>query len=95
MPNPKLGTVTFEVAKAIRELKAGRVEFKCDKAGVIHTSTGRVGFPPAELVANITTIIDELLRLKPAAAKSTYLKRVAIAPTMGPGIAINPLCFRR
>ncbi len=95
MPNPKLGTVTFEIAKAIRELKAGRAEFKCDKAGIIHTSAGRIGFPPAELVANITAIIDELLRLKPAAAKATYLRRIAIAPTMGPGVAINPLRFRR
>lgn len=95
MPNPKLGTVTFDVAKAIRELKAGRAEFKCDKAGIIHTSTGRVGFPATELIANVTAVIDELLRLKPASAKSTYLKRIAIAPTMGPGIAVNPLRFRR
>ena len=95
MPNPKLGTVTFEVAKAIRELKAGRAEFKCDKAGIIHTSAGRVGFQAAELVANIRAVIDELLRLKPASAKSTYLKRIAITPTMGPGIAVNPLRFRR
>ena len=95
MPNPKLGTVTFDIGKAIRELKAGRAEFKCDKAGIIHTAAGRVSFPPAELMANITTIIDELLRLKPPAAKSTYLKRIAIAPTMGPGIAVNPLRFRR
>lgn len=95
MPNPKLGTVTFEVAKAITELKSGRAEFKCDKSGIIHTSVGRVSFSVADLVANIKTIIDELLRLKPAAAKATYIKRIALSPTMGPGIAVNPLPFRR
>lgn len=95
MPNPKLGTVTFEVGKAITELKSGRAEFKCDKSGIIHTSVGRVSFPVADLVANIRTIIDELLRLKPSAAKATYLKRIALSPTMGPGVAVNPVPFRR
>lgn len=95
MPNPKLGTVTFEVAKAITELKSGRAEFKCDKSGIIHTSVGRVSFSVADLVANIKTIIDELLRLKPAVAKATYIKRIALSPTMGPGVAVNPLPFRR
>ena len=95
MPNPKLGTVTFEVTKAINELKSGRAEFKCDKSGIIHTSVGRVSFPVADLVTNVKTIIDELLRLKPAAAKATYIKRIALSPTMGPGIAVNPLPFRR
>ena len=95
MPNPKLGTVTFEVAKAIAELKSGRAEFKCDKSGIIHTSVGRVSFSVVDLVANIKTVIDELLRLKPAAAKATYVKRIALSPTMGPGIAVNPLPFRR
>lgn len=95
MPNPKLGTVTFDVAKAIQELKLGRAEFKCDKAGIIHTSVGRASFPATELQDNIVAVMEELMRLKPAAAKSTYLKKLSISPTMGPGLALNPLRFRK
>lgn len=94
MPNPKLGTVTFSVAKAIRELKLGRAEFKCDKAGIIHTSVGKVSFSDTNLKENVVAAIEELVRLKPAAAKATYLKRVSISPTMGAGIALNPAQFR-
>ena len=95
MPNPKVGTVTFAIAKAIRELKLGRAEFKCDKAGIIHTSVGRVSFSDSNLKDNVVAAIEELVRLKPAAAKATYLKRVSISPTMGAGVALNPAQFRK
>lgn len=95
MPNPKVGTVTFALAKAIRELKLGRAEFKCDKAGIIHTSVGRVSFPDTNLKDNVVAAVEELVRLKPAAAKATYLKRISISPTMGAGVSLNPAQFRR
>ena len=95
MPNPKVGTVTFALAKAIRELKLGRAEFKCDKAGIIHTPVGRVSFSGANLKDNIVAAIEELVRLKPAAAKATYLKRVSVSPTMGAGVALDPAQFRK
>ena len=95
MPNPKLGTVTFEVARAVSELKLGRAEFKCDKAGIVHTSVGRVSFANNDLSENIVAAIDELTRLKPASAKSTYLKKISLSATMGVGVVLNPVRFRR
>ncbi len=89
MPNPKTGTVTFEVAKAVREIKAGKVEFRVDKTGIVHAPVGKASFPAAHLVANARALVDSVLRARPAAAKGRYLKSVTIASTMGPGIAVD------
>jgi len=90
MPNPKVGTVTFDVARAIKELKAGRVEFKVDKAGIVHTTVGKVSFDPAKLKENILALMDVIIRAKPASSKGTYLKTAALSATMGPGIKLDP-----
>ena len=90
MPNPKLGTVTPDVARAVSESKAGKVEFRVDKNGIIHASIGRKSFDAAKLTDNATAIIDAVLRAKPAVAKGTYLKKIAISTTMGPGIRVDP-----
>ena len=89
MPNAKTGTVTFDIGKAVKEMKAGRVEFKVDKAGVIHSPLGKVSFGVDKLVENLRTVIDTLIRLKPSSAKGTYLRAMAISTTMGPGIKID------
>ena len=89
MPNPKVGTVTFDVAKVVGEMKKGRVEFRVDKAGIIHVPVGKVSFDNKQLKENILAVIDTLLKLRPATAKGTYVKTVAIAPTMGPGIKLD------
>jgi large subunit ribosomal protein L1 len=89
MPNPKTGTVTFEVEKAVQEIKAGKVEYRVDKQGNVHCPVGKVSFENDKLVENLTTIIETLLKVKPAAAKGTYMKNIAIASTMGPGIKVN------
>ncbi len=94
MPNPKLGTVTFDVANAINELRAGRAEYRVDKAGIVHTSVGRVGFSEEQLAENITTVIDALLKAKPSTAKGTYLQKVSLSATMGPGVRVDPAPFR-
>jgi large subunit ribosomal protein L1 len=93
MPNPKVGTVTTDVAKAVRELKAGRVEFRVEKAGIVQARIGKVSFGGDKLTENARTMIDTLLRLKPASAKGTYMKSVTLSTTMGPGIKVdtNPL----
>lgn len=93
MPNPKTGTVTFEVEKAVQEIKAGKVEYRVDKQGNVHCPVGKVSFENDKLVENLTTIIETLLKVKPAAAKGTYMKNIAIASTMGPGIKVNPNNF--
>ncbi|WP_062240214.1 50S ribosomal protein L1 [Fictibacillus sp. FJAT-27399] len=93
MPNPKTGTVTFEVEKAVNDIKAGKVEYRVDKAGNIHVPIGKVSFDNDKLTENLGTIIDTLLKVKPAAAKGTYVRNVAISSTMGPGIKINPSNF--
>ena len=90
MPNPKLGTVTMDLTKAINEIKAGKVEYRTDKAGNVHVPIGKASFEPAKLEANFQTIIDTLNKAKPAAAKGQYMRSVTIAATMGPGIAVNP-----
>ncbi|MDV2686706.1 50S ribosomal protein L1 [Alkalihalophilus lindianensis] len=89
MPNPKTGTVTFDVQKAVNEIKAGKVEYRVDKAGNIHVPIGKVSFETGKLVENFTTIIETLVKAKPAAAKGTYMKNVAVASTMGPGVRVN------
>ncbi len=89
MPNPKTGTVTFDVAKAVSEVKAGKVEYRTDRAGIIHLGIGRRSFGEAELVDNYQAVLDEIVRVKPAAAKGRYLKSITLAQTMGPGIALD------
>lgn len=89
MPNPKVGTVTFDVARAVREVKAGKVEFKVDKAGNVHVPIGRKSFPTAHLVANAHAVLEALVRAKPAAAKGQYLRSITVATTMGPGIPVD------
>ena len=89
MPNPKAGTITFDLDRAVREVKAGRVEFKVDKAGIVHVAVGRVSFDAEQLVANLATLVDAINRAKPAGAKGTYLRTLTIASTMGPGIRVD------
>ncbi|PGL67722.1 50S ribosomal protein L1 [Bacillus sp. AFS055030] len=93
MPNPKTGTVTFDVTKAVNEIKAGKVEYRVDKAGNIHVPIGKVSFENEKLVENFTTIFETMLKVKPAAAKGTYMKNVAITSTMGPGIKVDTASF--
>lgn len=89
MPNAKTGTVTFEVAKAIQELKAGKIDFRVQKAGILHAPVGKVSFGAEKLVQNIAAFLDTVIRLKPASSKGTYLKGIAVSTTMGPGIKID------
>jgi len=89
MPNPKAGTVTFDVAKAVQEIKAGKIEYRLDKAGQIHAPIGKVSFDAEKLAENFKALIDALNRAKPAAAKGVYLKNIAISSTMGPSARIN------
>ncbi len=89
MPNPKAGTVTVNIGQAVREVKAGKIDFKVDKTGIIHASIGRVGFSPAQIIENATEILQTLSRLKPSSAKGTYFKSVTLSSTMSPGINID------
>jgi large subunit ribosomal protein L1 len=89
MPNPKAGTITFDLDRAVREVKGGRVEFRVDKAGIIHTPFGRTSFEPEALVANLAALVDAVNRAKPSGAKGQYLKTLTIATTMGPGIRVD------
>jgi len=93
MPNPKTGTVTNDVAAAVNEVKGGKIAFKVDKAGIIHASVGRVSFPPEKIAANSQEFISAIIKLKPSAAKGTYLKGVSIASTMSPGITVDTKSF--
>lgn len=90
MPNPKTGTVTFEVGRAISEVKAGKVEFRVDKNGIIHAPFGKTSFPEEKLVANARALIDAIVRAKPATSKGKYLRSITISSTMGPGISVDP-----
>ncbi|AGX01966.1 MULTISPECIES: 50S ribosomal protein L1 [Bacillaceae] len=90
MPNPKTGTVTFDVEKAVNEIKAGKVEYRLDKAGIIHVPIGKTSFEDAKLAENFNTIYDTMLKVKPAAAKGTYVKSVTVTTTMGPGVKVDP-----
>ena len=89
MPNPKTGTVTFDVTAAVKEIKAGKVEFRTDKTALVHVPVGKIGFEPKKLVENATTVISSVIRAKPAAAKGKYIKGVTLSSTMGPGISID------
>lgn len=89
MPNAKTGTVTFDVARAVDELKAGKIEFRVEKAGIVHAPMGKVSFGVEKIVQNLTAFMETILRLKPASSKGTYLKGIAISTTMGPGIKID------
>ncbi len=91
MPNPKAGTVTPNIGAAIRDIKAGKVEFRLDKTGIIHTIVGKANFEETHLLENITTLLDAIVRARPAAAKGTYLRSVTLASTMGPGVKVDPL----
>ena len=90
MPNPKAGTVTPNIAAAIRDIKAGKVEFRLDKSGIIHTIVGKASFDEAHLLENVTTLLDAIVRAKPSAAKGTYMRSVTLASTMGPGVRVDP-----
>ena len=89
MPNPKLGTVTFDIAKAVKEIKAGKVEYKAEKAGIVHIPLGKVSFDTQKLFDNAMTVIDSIFKSKPATSKGRYLKKVSISSTMGLGIAVD------
>lgn len=89
MPNPKVGTVTFDIGKAIKELKAGRVEFRVDKAGIVHAPVGRKSFEDDKIKENIKALVSELMRLKPASSKGTYLKSINLSTTMSPSVKID------
>ncbi|HOI75230.1 MAG TPA: 50S ribosomal protein L1 [Syntrophales bacterium] len=90
MPNPKVGTVTFDVGRTVKELKAGKVEFRVEKAGIVHTPVGKVSFGPEKLMENIQAVIETIIKLKPASSKGTYLKSISLSTTMGPGIKVDP-----
>lgn len=93
MPNPKTGTVTFEVEKAVKEIKAGKVEYRVDKEGNVHVPIGKVSFETEKLVENLKTVAEALIKAKPAAAKGTYMKSATVSSTMGPGIRLNVHAF--
>lgn len=90
MPNPKSGTVTFEIDKAVKEIKAGKVEYRVDKASIVHVPIGKVSFGTEKLRENFATIMEEIIKARPAAAKGRYLRSVVLSSTMGPGIKVNP-----
>ncbi|MBL7968919.1 MAG: 50S ribosomal protein L1 [Prolixibacteraceae bacterium] len=90
MPNPKSGTVTMEVGKAVAEVKAGKIDFKVDKFGIVHTSIGKSSFTPEKIVENATEFVNTLIKLKPSAAKGTYVKSIYLSSTMSPGIQVEP-----
>ena len=90
MPNPKTGTVTMDVAKAVAEVKAGKIDFKVDKYGIIHTAVGKVSFTPEQIVENAMEVVNTIIKLKPAAAKGTYVLSVYLSTTMSPGLQIDP-----
>ena len=94
MPNPKAGTVTFDVARAVRETKAGKIEYRVDKAGNVHAAIGKVSFAPEALEQNFTAFMDQIVRSKPNTSKNVYVRTVAISSTMGPGVSIDTTPYR-
>ena len=90
MPNPKTGTVTFEIAKAVKEIKAGKVEFRVDKTGIVHVPVGKTSFPSPSLLANAQALVDSIVKAKPAASKGRYLRSITLCSTMGPAVRIDP-----
>jgi large subunit ribosomal protein L1 len=95
MPTPKAGTVTFDVARAVREIKAGKIEFRVDKTGNVHAPLGKISFATDKLEENLTAFMDTIIRAKPSAAKGQYVRRVTLSSTMGPGVAVDANLFRR
>lgn len=93
MPNPKSGTVTMDVAKAVKDIKAGKVEYRLDKTNIVHCPVGKVSFGAEKLEENLTTLMEAIIKAKPATSKGTYLKSVVLSSTMGPGVKFNPLRF--
>lgn len=91
MPNPKVGTVTFDIANAVKELKAGKVEFRVEKAGIVHSPVGKVSFGAEKLYENVNALLETIIKLKPASSKGTYIKSIALSSTMGAGVRIDPL----
>jgi large subunit ribosomal protein L1 len=89
MPNPKSGTVTFDIERAVGEVKSGRVEFKVDRAGIVHVAVGKASFTPEQLQANLAALVDAIQRAKPTGSKGTYMRTLTIAPTMGPGVRVD------
>jgi large subunit ribosomal protein L1 len=89
MPNPKSGTVTFDIERAVAEIKSGRIEFKVDRAGIVHAPVGRASFSPEQLQANVAALVDAVNRAKPTGAKGTYMRTLTLAPTMGPGVRVD------
>ena len=89
MPNPKSGTVTFDIERAVSEIKSGRVEFKVDRAGIVHVPVGKASFTPDQLAANVAALVDAVNRAKPSGAKGTYMRTLTLAPTMGPGVRVD------
>jgi large subunit ribosomal protein L1 len=94
MPNPKAGTVTFDVERAVREVKAGKIEFRVDKSGNVHAAIGKVSFAIEQLETNFTAFMDQIVRSKPSAAKGVYIRNVAVSSTMGPGVGVDTTPFR-
>ena len=94
MPNPKAGTVTFDVGRAVRETKAGKIEFRVDKAGNVHAAIGKVSFPLEALETNFNAFMDQIVRSKPSAAKGVYIKNVSVSSTMGPGVTVDTTPYR-
>lgn len=90
MPNPKTGTVTFDIEKAVKEIKAGKIEYRTEKNGIVHAPIGKVSFTEEQLMQNFTTLLDTLIKAKPAAAKGQYLRSVTLSTTMGPAVPVNP-----
>ncbi len=95
MPNPKVGTVTFDVGKMVKELKAGRVEFRTEKAGIVQLRVGKASFKPEQLAENAAAVIELIWKLKPATAKGTYVKSITLSSTMGPGVDVDPTIFAK
>ena len=91
MPNPKAGTVTFDIAKAVKDIQGGRIEYRVDKAGIIHTSIGKVSYTDDQLRENFAALMDAVVRAKPASAKGQYLRSVYLSPTMGPSVPVDPV----
>lgn len=94
MPNPKAGTVTFDIGKAVQDAKAGKVEYRTDRTGIVHLAIGKMSFTEQQLVENYGTVMEELIRAKPASAKGRYMKSIVLTSTMGPGIRVDPMVTR-
>ncbi len=94
MPNPKVGTVTFDVGRVVQELKAGKIEFRVEKTGIVHSPVGKVSFGADKLLENVLTLAETIVKLKPASSKGTYLKNISISTTMGPGVKVDSLNVR-